>query len=217
MREPEIWPSMSKGPVVPPELGPTTEQPTVGRPLAELIERADRLTADEIAALDRAFRNTPAIGLAWTWAYGGEVMWANCYDYEGNWDQLDALKANLDDARAAVWSAAVAAKVPGSDDPGRIELERRWTSIRVNPTLARWSEAADEVLAAPGPTWGAALAVEAAILAFAGGHLDPDRALIRPWEEVIERTIFGVPEKRWWPWTWPPELTSSTGNRDTPS
>jgi hypothetical protein len=171
------------------------------RPLAEAIERARRLTPEEITTLDEAFRDTDAIGSAWSWAYGGEVKYANNYDYQALWDGIDALNADLDDARAAVFAAAVAARVPGSDDPGHADLTRRWTSVRLNATPARWSEAAAVVLAAPGPTWGAALAVEAAVLAFAGGHLDPDRALIRPWELVIEPFPTWLPQS-FWPWSW---------------
>jgi hypothetical protein len=186
----------------------TTSVGPIARMLADDLARIGRLTLTEIAALDRSFRATPGMGVAWTWAFVGEIRYAHNYGYEALWDRIDDLKATLDAARAAVWAAALKAGVEGADDPGRPELERRWIGVRSDPTPTIWDVAAAEVLAAPGPTWGAALAAEAAILVFWGGHLDPDRALISPWEAVIEalpRWRPSQPPESWpWPWNWPP-------------
>ena len=174
------------------------------RPMSSLMERAAALTSDEIVALDRAFRETPGLAVAWTWAYAGQIRHANNYDYPSHWDAVEASNVAMDASRAAVWSAARRQSIPGSDDPGQADLDRRWTRVRWNASPERWAEMAMEVLAAPGPTWGAALAVEAFLLANWVGVLDPDRALIRPWEMVIEPFPGWVPRRQEWPWSWPP-------------
>jgi hypothetical protein len=174
------------------------------RSIASVIERAGRLSIDEIVALDRVFRDTPGIGRAWAWAYSGQIRHAHDYDYETHWDAIDGSNVAMDQSRAAVWSAAVRQSIPGWDDPRRAELDRIWAGVRWRATPGRWSEAAAAVLAAPGPTWGAALAVEALVLAAWVGVLDPDRALIRPWEVAIEALPRWLPHLDFWPWTWPP-------------
>jgi hypothetical protein len=181
--------------------GPVTEDL---RSIATIFDRAGRLSVDEIVALDRIFRATPGIGRAWSWAYAGQIRHANNYDYQTHWDAIDGSKDAMDQGRAAVWSAALRHSVLGSDDSRRAELDRIWTDVRWNATPGRWSDAATELLAVPGPTWGAALAVEAFVLAVWVGVLDPDRALIRPWEIVIEALPDWVTGPDFWPWTWPP-------------
>jgi len=99
-----------------------------------LIERAGQLTSDEIFALDRAFRGTPGIGRAWSWAYGGQVMHANNVGLDAVWDAVARLGDAMDGGRAAAWSSARRHEVAGRDHPERAELERTWTSVRMNPT-----------------------------------------------------------------------------------
>jgi hypothetical protein len=171
---------------MPPESGDRTDSYWGHKPIVA-IERARLLTAAEIQTLDSVFRDTPAIRQAWVGIYGEEDRFAHSWDYEGDylWHFL-RLNDLLDEARAAVWSAGAGAGLPGALDPNRAKLERNWIEMRMRPSLSAWLAATTKNLAAPGPIWGAALAAEAAVLAFATRTLDPERAIIRPWEAAVE-------------------------------
>jgi hypothetical protein len=176
-----------------------TDEP---RTIASLIERAERLTVDEIVTLDRVLREIPDIATVWSWAYGGQVKYAINYDYESHWDEIRLVDAVMDKARGAVWSAAIRQSVPGSRVPRRWGL---WTNVRSDATPERCAAAMAEVLAEAGPTWGAALAVESFILANQIGVTGPDRALVRSWEAAIEAFPGWLSRDGRWPWNWPPE------------
>jgi len=147
-----------------------------------VIARARRVTAEEIAELDRVFRDTSGIGRAWIHAYFEARRYAASWDYVGDhlWHFYE-LRHLMDEAREAVWSAAAVAGSTGFDHSRRTALEERWSRLTIRADQEEW----DSIAAEPGALWGAALAVECAVLGFATMVQETTRALVRPWEAVI--------------------------------
>ncbi len=147
-----------------------------------VIARARRLTTEEITELDRVFRDTSGIGQAWIDAYFGAHAYAASWDYHGDhFDHFIQLGDLMDQARAVVWSAALAAGDTGFDDSRRTALEERWSRLTIRADEEEWHSVAAE----PGAAWGAVLAAECAVLGFATVVQETTHALVRPWEAVI--------------------------------